>query len=110
MRASQSSNIFVSYLSFLCAMAQPSPQSTPPLAPVSASTQRRRWRWRMAKDLMARHGVAIGGVGVIFAILLNFFYLLYVVVPLFLLVSCVAVAWFVLPASTAGELFFFALV
>ncbi len=36
----------------------------------------------MFKDRVARHGVMIGGFGVIVAILLIFFYLLYVVFPL----------------------------
>lgn len=63
----------------------------------------------MAKDLMARHGVAIGGVGVIFAILLIFFYLLYVVIPLFKPASSQAVAQYALPASTAGETLYLAL-
>ena len=46
-------------------------------------TVQRLRRWRMIKDFMARHGVAIGGLSVIFAIVLIFFYLLYVVFPLF---------------------------
>jgi phosphate transport system permease protein len=46
------------------------------------STARLR-RWRMFKDGAARHFVGIGGVGVIIAILLIFFYLIWVVVPLF---------------------------
>ena len=40
-------------------------------------------RWRHLKDRLAKHGVAIGGVGVIVAITLIFFYLLLVVLPLF---------------------------
>ncbi|PCJ29399.1 MAG: phosphate ABC transporter permease [Gammaproteobacteria bacterium] len=43
----------------------------------------RRRRWRELKDRMARYGVAAGGMTVIFAIVLIFFYLLYVVLPLF---------------------------
>lgn len=56
----------------------------------------------MAKDVMARHGVAVGGIGVIVAILLIFFYLLYVVVPLFKPASTEAVARYTLPAPSAG--------
>ncbi len=41
-------------------------------------------RWRALKDFLARWGVATGGISVIVAILLIFFYLLYVVFPLFL--------------------------
>jgi phosphate transport system permease protein len=43
----------------------------------------RRRAWREFKDRTARYGVALGGVSVIFAIVLIFFYLLLVVMPLF---------------------------
>ncbi len=43
----------------------------------------RRRAWRELKDKAARYGVAVGGVSVVFAIVLIFFYLLYVVMPLF---------------------------
>ncbi len=43
-----------------------------------------RLKWRHLKDSIARYGVAIGGLSVIAAVLLIFFYLFYVVVPLFL--------------------------
>ncbi len=39
--------------------------------------------WRMTKDVLARYGVAVGGVGVIIALLLIFLYLFSVVIPLF---------------------------
>lgn len=42
-----------------------------------------RRRWRAIKDALARRFVALGGVGVIAAILLIFFYLLYEILPLF---------------------------
>ena len=32
-------------------------------------------RWRLIKDTIARYGVVVGGLGVIFAIALIFFYL-----------------------------------
>ena len=40
-------------------------------------------RWRLIKDNVAGKGVIIGGLSVIVAIVLIFFYLLYVVFPLF---------------------------
>lgn len=43
----------------------------------------RRRAWREFKDRAASYGVAMGGLSVIFAIVLIFFYLLYVVLPLF---------------------------
>ncbi|HDY85727.1 hypothetical protein LCGC14_1246660 [marine sediment metagenome] len=51
-------------------------------APNSPVAIRRR-AWREFKDRLARYGVTIGGMSVIFAIVLIFFYLLYVVMPLF---------------------------
>ena len=58
------------------------PQTATPLSQISPETLARRRAWRMLKDRMARYGVMIGGFGVIVAILLIFFYLLYVVFPL----------------------------
>ncbi len=40
-------------------------------------------RWRFARDRLARYAMAIGGSGVIVAIVLIFFYLMYEVIPLF---------------------------
>jgi phosphate transport system permease protein len=51
-------------------------------APGSATAKRRR-AWREVKDKVARYGVGFGGISVILAIVLIFFYLLYVVLPLF---------------------------
>lgn len=48
-----------------------------------AGQRRKRRRWRRLKDGAVRQGVAVGGIGVIVAVLLIFAYLLYVVVPLF---------------------------
>ena len=48
------------------------------------AAQARLHRWRHLKDILARHGIAFGGVSVIIAIVLIFFYLFYVVYPLFL--------------------------
>lgn len=44
--------------------------------------RRAHLRLRLLKDRLARYGVAIGGLGVIFSILLIFFYLFLVVAPL----------------------------
>ncbi|GLQ00389.1 phosphate ABC transporter permease [Methylophaga thalassica] len=51
-------------------------------APGSKVANRRR-AWREVKDRVAKYGVAVGGISVILAIVLIFFYLLYVVMPLF---------------------------
>jgi phosphate transport system permease protein len=63
-------------------MVQHSLQHSVLPAPDSPVAIRRR-AWREFKDRCAKYGVAIGGVSVIFAIVLIFFYLLYVVMPLF---------------------------
>ncbi|MEC9314608.1 MAG: phosphate ABC transporter permease, partial [Pseudomonadota bacterium] len=51
-------------------------------APDSTIAKRRR-AWRETKDKVAKYGVGFGGISVILAIVLIFFYLLYVVLPLF---------------------------
>lgn len=63
-------------------MSEHSNQGSVLPAPDSAIAKRRR-NWREFKDRLAKHGVAFGGLSVIFAIVLIFFYLLYVVLPLF---------------------------
>ncbi|NOT85508.1 MAG: ABC transporter permease subunit [Methylococcaceae bacterium] len=60
-------------------------------------------RWRLIKDLIARYGILIGGWGVIVAIVLIFFYLLYVVVPLFIPASAKSVAEYQMPAKEKGK-------
>ncbi|MEN8261279.1 MAG: phosphate ABC transporter permease, partial [Pseudomonadota bacterium] len=57
----------------------------------------------MFKDSVASRGVAIGGVGVIIAIVLIFFYLLYVVFPLFLPAEADGQSRYSLPGKTQGE-------
>lgn len=85
-------------------MSSPSPAAESPLSRIGAATQARRRRWRMAKDWVARHGVMIGGFGVIVAILLIFFYLLYVVFPLLEPASAEAVADYPLDEGAAETL------
>ena len=60
-------------------------------------------RWRLFKDLAARYGVIAGGLGIIFAIALIFFYLLYVVYPLFISASAEPIAQYSVPESTLGK-------
>lgn len=63
-------------------MVENSSQGSVLPAPDSPIAIRRR-SYREFKDRLAKYGVAVGGLSVIFAIVLIFFYLLYVVVPLF---------------------------
>jgi phosphate transport system permease protein len=60
-------------------------------------------RWRLIKDTLARHTVVIGGLGIIGAIVLIFFYLLYVVFPLFLPAHSQAVAHYAVPEKQLGK-------
>ncbi len=53
------------------------------LPALDSPVAKRRRAWRELKDRAAKYGVAIGGMSVIFAIVLIFFYLLFVVMPLF---------------------------
>lgn len=60
-------------------------------------------RWRIIKDSLARFGVIIGGLSVIAAILLIFFYLLYVVGPLFREPSAEPIARYPVPERALGD-------
>ncbi|MDD5580348.1 MAG: ABC transporter permease subunit [Methylobacter sp.] len=60
-------------------------------------------RWRLIKDTMARYGVIAGGLGVIVAVVLIFFYLLYVVFPLFLSATAESVSQYNVPESALGK-------
>ena len=60
-------------------------------------------RWRLIKDTLARYGVVIGGLGVIVAIALIFFYLLYVVYPLFISATAESVNQYEVPEASLGK-------
>lgn len=60
-------------------------------------------QWRLIKDNLARYGVIAGGMGVIVAVVMIFFYLLYVVFPLFLSATAEPVSQYVLPEKTLGK-------
>lgn len=59
-------------------------------------------RWRLLKDKIVGHAVVAAGLSIIFAIVLIFFYLLYVVFPLLLPSHAEAIAQYDVPESTAG--------
>ncbi len=73
--------------------------------PVSSglSSVGRYQRWRLLKDAWARYIVVIGGLGIIGAIVLIFFYLLYAVFPLFLPAQSQAVSHYSVPEQKAGK-------
>ena len=63
----------------------------------------RHQRWRLIKDNLAGKWVVFGGLGVILAIVLIFFYLLYVVVPLFASAEAEVDAQYDVPELSAGK-------
>ncbi len=65
-----------------------------------ALANRRLRHWRGIKDRIARHGISVGGVGAILAIILIFFYLLWVVIPLFKPADTEPVASYALPGGS----------
>ncbi|SJM94428.1 ABC-type transporter, integral membrane subunit [Crenothrix polyspora] len=60
-------------------------------------------RWRLLKDSIARYGVILGGLSVIVAVVLIFFYLLYVVFPLFLSASAQSISQYNVPEAAQGK-------
>jgi phosphate transport system permease protein len=62
-------------------------------------------RWRYFKDRLARYGVAVGGLGVIAALVLIFVYLVYIVLPVFNRASIHAGAEYAAPGSEAPSLY-----
>lgn len=60
-------------------------------------------KWRKIKDQFARYGVVAGGLGVIVAIVLIFFYLMYVVYPLFISAESYALHQYAVPEQSAGK-------
>lgn len=66
----------------------------------------KRRNWRMLKDRLATYSMTLGGISVIIAIVLIFFYLLYVVYPLLTSASATPSANYALPAPEAGNTLF----
>lgn len=60
-------------------------------------------KWRLLKDAMARHFVVVGGLSIIVAIVLIFFYLLYVVLPLFSSATASTIAEYAVPEQSLGK-------
>ena len=68
---------------------------------LNSSGIKKRRKFRAFKDIFARYGIAVGGMGVIVAITLIFFYLLYEVVPLFKSAALETTSSFSLPSELA---------
>jgi len=60
-------------------------------------------QWRLTKDKIARYSVVIGGIGVIVAVVMIFFYLLYVVLPLFSPASIEETGHYGMPGQNLGN-------
>ena len=60
-------------------------------------------QWRLLKDKLVARSVVTGGLSIIVAILLIFFYLLYVVFPLLLSSHGESVAQYDLPQAESGK-------
>jgi len=66
----------------------------------------RHERWRLIKDKIAARCVVVGGLSVILAVVLIFFYLLYVVFPLLLPAHAKAVVSYDVPELSLGKTLF----
>ena len=62
-----------------------------------------RFQWRGIKDRVTSVGMGVGGISVIIAIVLIFFYLLYVVFPMFVPAGMDKLANYARPASQLGQ-------
>jgi len=74
-----------------------------PMRSIKISSGEYHERWRLIKDVLARYGVVAGGLGVILAIVLIFFYLLYVVYPLFISATAEPVSEYAVPEQALGN-------
>ena len=63
-------------------------------------------RWRQLKDKVVAQAVTVGGLSIIFAVVLIFFYLLYVVFPLLLSAHAESVSSYQAPDATLGRTIF----
>ncbi len=73
------------------------------------STGDQRQRWRLLKDKLAAYCVTIGGLSIIMAIVLIFFYLLYVVFPLLLPAHATDIGRYASPEPQLGNTVFLAM-
>lgn len=79
-----------------------SDSSSKPAASITSTAAARR-KWRGLQDKVATVGVTLGGMSVIFAVLLIMFYLFYVVAPLFMPASMEMGNQYSVPAPEAGN-------
>lgn len=73
------------------------------------ATSLRYQKWRLIKDKLAEYSVVVGGLSVIVAVVLIFFYLLYVVFPLFIPASMEPAGDYAIPDEQAGKTLYLAM-
>ena len=66
-------------------------------------------KWRHIKDVVTRYMMALGGISVIFAIVLIAFYLLYVVIPMFKSAEIERIAAYSVPGGSNSDTLFYAM-
>lgn len=90
-------------------MSQDYPTRSPAVSVLKTAAADRHQNWRLTKDKIAEYGVTFGGLSIILAVVLIFFYLLYVVFPLLLPAHADSVARYDVPAAELGETVFLAM-
>lgn len=90
-------------------MSQDHSTQQPAYSILKTAASDRHQRWRLVKDKIVARCVTVGGLSVILAVVLIFFYLLYVVFPLLLPAHADAVNRYELPDKEAGSTEFLAI-
>ncbi len=72
----------------------------------NAATTSHNEKLRLIKDAVMRHVITVGGLSTICAVVVIFFYLLYVVYPLFLSASAEPITQYQIPSESAGKTLF----
>ena len=83
--------------------------SIPHVFVLQTAANDRRERWRLLKDKIAAYCVTAGGLSIILAVVLIFFYLLYVVFPLLLPAHANSVSVYPTPEAALGKTVFLSL-
>ncbi len=84
-------------------MSSSTPDTTTAKSQLGGPSAARRLRWRLLKDLLIRNAVGFGGTSVIVIITLIFFYLLWVVLPIFFSAELFPQARYTVPGGDAEQ-------
>ncbi|MCK5718584.1 MAG: ABC transporter permease subunit [Thiomargarita sp.] len=88
---------------------EPTKKTSPVITALNQPATIRRRKWRIFKDKLAAHSMTVGGISVIIAICLIFFYLLYIVYPLLMTPNMDKQHQYTTPKLEAGETFHLAI-